>query len=489
MNAPLRRLSVVVIAMFFALMCASTWVQYGQAAALNDDSRNVRNIYREYGRDRGPIVVAGESVASSAPVDDPFGFQRVYSDGPLYAPVTGFFSISQMTGIERTANDVLNGTDDSLLLARIRALFTGGQQQGGSVELTIDPAAQQAAWDALGDQQGAVVALDPRTGAILAMVSKPTFDPNALAVHSTSEVDAAYLELLEDPGDPLVNRTIAGDLYPAGSTFKLIDVAMALESGNYTPDTLVPAPVEVSFPGTDHVIQNPGQGRCGAEDQVTLMYALQESCNTPFALLGTEFGADALREQAEAFGFGQDLAIPLTVTPSVFPADPDEPQTAMSAIGQFDVRVTPLQMAMVSAAVANGGVIMEPYLVATERGPNLQVTREANPREWAQPISAATASLMTDMMVNVVENGTGSPAQISGIQVAGKTGTAETGQETEDGSIAPPHAWFTSFAPADDPQVVVAVVVENGGSQGSEATGARVAAPIARAVIEAVLDQ
>lgn len=480
MNAPLRKLSVVVLVMFFALMGSATWVQYGQANSLNNDPRNVRTIYREYGRDRGPIVVAGNEIASSTPVDTPFGFQRVYSDGPLYAHATGYFSIFQMTGIERATNGVLSGTDDSLLWSRIRSLFTGSQQQGGSVELTLDPAAQQAAWDALGDQNGAVVALDPNTGAILAMVSKPSYDPNDLAGHSTGEVNDVYADLIDDEGNPLINRAIGGNLYAPGSTFKLIDVAMLLESGDYDAQTQVPAPAELELPQTSHVIRNPGQGPCTDADTVTLEYALQVSCNTPFAALAMELGDDALREQAEAFGFGQDLSIPMDVTPARFPAEPNEAQTAMSAIGQYDVRVSPLQMAMVSAAVANDGVIMTPYLVATERGPNLQVTGTANPSEFAQPISASTAAQMTDLMVNVVDNGTGQPAQIAGVDVAGKTGTAESGTD------AAQHAWFTAFAPAQAPQVAVAVVVEHGGAQGDEASGATAAAPIARAVIEAV---
>lgn len=482
MNSPLRRLSVVVLVMFLALMGGATWVQYGQAGSLNDDPRNVRTIYRDYGRDRGPIVVAGEEIAYSEPVDSPFAFQRVYSDGPLYAPVTGFFSMHQMTGLERATSSVLTGTDDSQLWARVRSLFTGGQQQGGAVELTLNPAAQQAAWDALGDQSGAVVALDPSTGAILAMVSKSSYDPNDLAVHSSTDVAATYQDLLADGGNPLINRAIGGNLYAPGSTFKLIDVAMLLESGDYQPDSQVPAPATLELPQTSHVISNPGGTPCTSEDTVTLTYALQVSCNTPFAALAMEFGDDALRDQAEAFGFGQDLEIPLDVTPSSFPADPDDAQTAMSAIGQYDVRVTPLQMAMVSAAVANDGELMQPYLIATERGPNLQVTRSASPEVFERPISASTAADMTEMMVNVVDNGTGTPAQISGVRVAGKTGTAESGTD------AAQHAWFTAFAPAENPQIAVAVMVEHGGTQGSEASGGQTAGPIARQVIQAVLD-
>lgn len=486
MNPPLRRLSIVVMVMFLLLMGNATWVQYGpQAASLNDDPRNTRTIYREYGLDRGPIVVAGDPVAYSEPVDDPFGFQRIYTDGPLYAPATGHFSVVyRATGIEFARNDLLNGSDSSLLLSRIQQLFTGGSMQGGSVELTIDPAVQQAAWDALGDQRGAVVALDPRTGAILAMVSKPSFDPNALAGHTTATVVENWNELVADPANPLYNRAIGGDLYAPGSTFKLIDMAMILESGEFTPDSEVPAPTTFTPPGTSVGIQNPGGAVCGNGTTATLTEALRVSCNTPFANLAVELGEDALRTQAEAFGFDNDLSIPMRVTPSTLGPIDDAPALAQTALGQRDVRVTPLQMAMVSAAIANDGSMMTPYLVAAERGPNLNVTHTAGPSELNRPISVSTASQMTEMMVNVVANGTGRPAQISGVEVAGKTGTAQSGQE----GVAPT-AWFTAFAPADNPQVAIAVVVEEGGDLGNEATGAQVAAPIAAAVMRAVLEQ
>jgi len=488
MNSPLRRLSVVMMLMVFALMGSATYVQFFQADSLNADQRNVRTLYKQYGQDRGPIVVAGEAIAESEPVDDAFGYQRVYTDGPLYAPITGWYGMYQMTGLERASNSVLNGTDDSLLLARLRALFTGAENDGGSVELTIDPAAQQAAWDALDGRNGAAVAIDPSTGAVLAMVSSPSFDPNDLAGHSSTEVDEAYNDLLEDPDNPLFNRAIGGDLYAPGSSFKLIDLAMLLQSGDYEPDTMVEAPTEYRLPGTsDTYIRNPGGLACG-NGEVTLEYALQVSCNTPFAMLAVEHGEEALAEQAEAFGFGQRLNIPLPVTPSVLGEDLNDAHLAMTAIGQFDVRVTPLQMAMVSAAVANDGELMTPYLIATERGPDLRVTRRADPSVFSEPVSAETAATMTDMMINVVENGTGQAARISGVQVAGKTGTAETGVEGPEGTVQP-NAWFTSFAPADDPQVAVAVVLEGTEDLGAAGTGGAVAAPVARQIMQAVLDQ
>jgi penicillin-binding protein A len=481
MNTPLRRISLVVIAMFLALMGAATWVQYVQAAQFNADPRNVRTLYREYDNFRGPIVVGGEPIATSTPVDDPFGYQRAYTAGPLYAHTTGYYSIVfGRTGLERAANDVLTGTADSLFLSRVQDLVTGRQPQGSSVELTLVPAVQQAAADALGGQRGAVVALDPTTGAILAMVSSPSFDPNVLAGHSTGAVNEAYRALDDDPAAPLVNRAIAGDTYPPGSTFKLVDAAAALESG-LTPDSPLPAPDVLPLPGSSAQIGNFGGASCGGGGTVSLAEALRISCNTAFAQLGMDLGADTLREQAEAFGFGAALEIPLRVTPSRFPEDPDQPQTALSAIGQHDVRATPLQMAMVSAAIANGGEQMAPYLVETVRSPDLDVVEQASPDVLGTPVSEATASALRDMMVQVVETGTGTAARIPGVLVAGKTGTAQTTDEEA------PHAWFTAFAPADAPRVAVAVIVENGGNLGNEATGGRVAAPIARAVIQAVL--
>ncbi|MEE6272021.1 peptidoglycan D,D-transpeptidase FtsI family protein [Georgenia wangjunii] len=483
MNTPVRRLAAVVALMFLALMASATSVQFFQAPDLNADGRNVRTVYREFGRDRGPIIVAGDAVASSTPVDDVYGYLRSYTGGPLYAPVTGYFAaaLSSLTGLEAEANSVLNGTDDSLLVQRIQDLVTGSQPQGGSVELTIDPAAQQAAWDALGDQRGAVVALDPSTGAILALVSKPSYDPNLLAVHSGTEAQAAYDALLADPGNPLTNRAIAGNLYPPGSSFKLVVAAALLESGDYDSQSQVPAPAQLQLPQSSQVVSNPGGIPCTDNPTVPLVYALQESCNTPFAAMGMELGEDALREQAEAFGFGRELDIPLTVTPSVYPEGLDAAQTAMTAIGQYDVIASPLQMAMVSAAIANDGVLMRPYLVATERGPDLDVLGTTEPSELGRSVSAETAAELTAMMVNVVEQGTGTNARISGVTVAGKTGSAQAGEG------ASPHAWFTSFAPAEDPRIAVAVVVENGGSEGDLASGGTTAAPIARAVLEAVL--
>lgn len=483
MNTPLRRLAVVVTLLFASLLLSTSWIQYVGASSVAAGQGNVREVYREFGRERGPIVVAGDPVATSTEVGGDYQYLREYPGGELYAHSTGFFSIVYgTTATERAENDVLAGTADSLFYSRIGQVLTGQDPTGGSVELTLDPAAQQAAWDALGDQRGAVVAIEPSTGRILAMVSKPSYDPASLASHDLAAVREAWDTLNADPGRPLENRAIASRTYPPGSVFKIVTAAAALESGTYTAASELPGPAALDLPGTTAVLPNYDNRPCGPGDLTTLAEAMRISCNSAFGQLGIDLGGDALREQAERFGYEDELSIPLAVTPSRVPEGMNAPQSAQAAVGQFDVRVTPLQVAMTSATIANDGVMMRPQLVRTVRGPDLQVVEQVEPDVMSDPVEPATAEAITAMMLDVVDNGTGTSAQISGVQVAGKTGTAQTGNDEA------PHAWFTSFAPADDPQVAVAVVVENGGSAGSETSGGRVAAPIARAVMEAVLD-
>jgi len=481
-NAPLRRLSVVVALLFGSLLLSTSWIQYVGASSVSAGQGNVREVYREFGRERGPIVVSGQPVALSLEVGGDYQYLRQYPEGPLYAHSTGYFSIVYGTSaMEALANDVLAGTADSLFYSRIGQVLTGENPAGGSVELTLDPAVQQAAWDALGEQRGAVVAIEPATGRILALVSRPSYDPSSLASHDLAAVRDAWAALNADPARPLENRAIAGRTYPPGSVFKIVTAAAAIEEGGLTPESLLPGPAELQLPQTTSVLPNVDGRACGAGDVTTLANALRISCNTAFGQLGIDLGGDVLRQQAEAFGFDTPLAIPLRVEESTVPEGLNPPQSAQAAIGQFDVRVTPLQVAMVSAAVANDGVLMRPQLIRTVRGPDLQVIEDVQPEPLGQPVEPATARALTEMMVGVVEDGSGTAAQLDGVPVAGKTGTAQTGNDTD------PHAWFTSFAPADDPRVAVAVVVENGGDAGSEASGGRVAAPIARAVMQAVL--
>ena len=485
MNTPIRRIGIVVAAMFCALLMSSTFIQFVQAKDLQERPNNRRTLLASYSKERGSILVGGDAVAVSTETDDQYKWQRKYPKAKMYAPVTGYYSFTygKNGGIERTNDEELSGSSDSLFYRRLVDVVTGRPPAGASVETTIDPAVQKAAYDALGDQRGAVVALDPKTGAILAMVSKPSYDPNLLASHDLPSVSKAWTKLTTDKRNPMINRAIGGDLYPPGSTFKLVTAAAALESGKYSPESELDAPAELDLPQTTVNLPNVDGKECGPGGKDNLAHALKISCNTAFGSLGMQLGQDALREQAGKFGFGQSFRVPMRVTPSTFPTSLNQPQLAQSAIGQFDVRATPMQVAMVSATIANGGKEMTPYLVKNVRDSDLDVISSTDPKELAKPISGDTASKLTEMMQGVVDGGSGRKAKIPGMKVAGKTGTAQTAK----GKAA--DVWFTGFAPADNPRVAVAVVVEDGGTMADEASGGIVAAPIAKKVMEAVVSK
>ncbi len=482
MNRELKRVSAVVLVMFLTLFLSSTIIQVVAVDSLQGDGRNARSLYASYSAERGAILVGGVPVAQSVATTDEYKFQRTYPSGPLYAPVTGYFTLNQgNTGIEGALNSYLSGTSNQQFFDQVNAILTGQNPKGASVALTIDPVVQQAAWDALGDLNGAVIAINPKTGAILAMVSKPTFDPNTLAVHDSQTVINTYDALLANPSGPLFNRTMAGDLDPPGSTFKLVVTAAALESGKFTPDSQFPNPPELQLPQSNAIITNSGHDSCGGTAMVSIADALRLSCNIPFAQIGLAVGNHAIVQQAEKFGFNKSVSLPMTSTESVYPRGLDDPQTMLSAFGQSSVRASPLQMAMVSMAIANGGTLVQPNLVDSIIAPDLTVIQKLQPTVFSQAISQQTAATMTQMMVNNVSNGAGSNARIDGVDVAGKTGTAENGEG------APYSLWFTGFAPANDPRVAVAVVVQNGGGIGQNGTGNALAAPIAKKVLEAVL--
>jgi peptidoglycan glycosyltransferase len=482
-NAPIRRLAFVVAAMFCVLLLSTTWIQFVQAKDLADRPGNRRTLLASYSKERGAILVDGKPVAQSLPTKDQLKWIRAYPQGKEYSHVTGYYSFTYGAGggLESAENELLSGQSDKLFYRRIVDVITGKPPQGATLELTIDAKVQQAAEEALGDQRGAVVALDPTTGAILAMVSKPQYDPNALASHNLTKVSEAWKSLNADKGRPMINRAIAGDLYPPGSTFKLVTAAAALSSGKYSPSSVVPGPRELDLPDTSATLPNFGHEICGPNGTTTLRHALEMSCNSSFGWLGLQLGPDALRSQADKFGFGQTLHVPMRVTPSVVPDELNKPQTAQAAVGQYDVRVTPLQVAMVTAGIANGGTVMSPYLVKDVRSSDLDVIDTAHPQQLSEAVRPGVADQLTSMMEDVVNSGTGRNAQIPGVQVAGKTGTAEHGE----GLAA--HVWFTGFAPAKNPKIAVAVVVEDGGTLRSEATGSTVSAPIAKKVMEAGL--
>jgi penicillin-binding protein A len=485
MNKPIRTISLFCLVLFLALMLNATYLMYVRSGELTADPQNRRVITAAFSRERGAILVDKDPVARSVESDDQYDFQRTYPEPFKYAPLTGYFSYYSQTGLERSQNDVLSGDDSRLFVTRLVDMLSNTEPKGGNVQLTIDPEAQTAAFEGLRaigeDVQGAVVAIEPSTGKILAMVSNPTYDPNTLASHDFSSVEDTYQELANDPSEPLINRAI-GTTLPPGSTFKLVTAAAAIESGDYDRESMVPGGSSFQLPQSDTKVGNHDGGSCGA-NRITLTQALAVSCNVTFLSLADELGIDAMTEQAEKFGFNATALEDLPgQARSLYPPDMDPPQTALSGIGQSSVTASPLQMAMVSAGIANDGVVMRPYVVDEVRAPNLSLLDKTEESELSRAVSGSTADQLTEMMVATVDEGTAYPAAIPGIRVAGKTGTA---QSTES---RPPYAWFTSFAPADDPKVAVAVLVQASDTAREEIAGGALGGPIAKAVMEAVLN-
>ncbi len=489
MNKPIRTIAIFCLLLFLALMLNATYLQYYRANALDEHPLNRRVLAAAFSSERGAILVGRTPVADSEPVDDRYEFQRTYPLPYKYAPITGWFSYYSQTGVEKSQNSVLSGDDSRLFVTRLVDLLSNSASKGGSVQLTIDPDAQDAAFDglaALGEGvKGAVVAIEPTSGRILAMVSLPTYDPNELAGHDFDEVADNYKQLNRQEDQPLLNRAIQTRLAP-GSTFKLVTAAAAIEELGYDADAQVPGGSSYQLPETSDdsgLIDNEGRD-CGT-DKIPFTQAMGNSCNTTFARLAVQVGADAMLDQAEAFGFNSSYLDDLAPqAQSNFPEGMGQASTGQTGIGQFEVQATPLQMAMVSAGIANAGTVMRPYLVDTVLTPELEPLPRTDPEELSQAISAQTADVLTDLMVYTVDSGTASYAAIDGVEVAGKTGTAQSGQDD-----VPPYAWFTSFAPADDPEVAVAVMIQSApGTGAGEIAGGSLGGPIAKAVMEAVIE-
>ncbi|EYT54707.1 cell division protein FtsI [Leucobacter sp. UCD-THU] len=495
MNKQLKFITRTVFAMFLVLFFAVTMIQFVQADELRANELNGRTIKNGYKVERGSILVGGEPVAYSTPTGDSYRFVRQYSNGPLYAPITGYFSHLQgASGLEAAMNQDLSGIGNAQFFTRIMNTLNGVEPQGSSVETTIDPAVQEAAAAAMNESgfEGAVVAIEPKTGRILALVSTPGYDPNLLSTNNDAEIIANYRQLEDEPSQPLQNRAIAGDLYHPGSVYKLLVAAAAIEAGAATPATEFDNPAQLTLPQSTAVMQNASRTTCGSGAKATLEQAIVLSCNIPIAELAMSMDRDEVPNMANAFGFGQDVSIPLSVTPSQAPIPADQAGTALSSIGQLDVRATPLQIAMVSAGIANDGTVMTPYLVDEIITPDLRVEKEFTPTEFSKPVSSDTAHAVAEMMEHGVSNpeGLAKNAGIEGVRVAGKTGTAENGQD-EAGNDLPFTLWFTGFAPVDDPQVAVAVVVADGGGEAYGFAGGSYDLPTAvgKRVMEAVLSE
>lgn len=482
MNKPLRKVGIVLIAMIVLLLGNASWVQVINSEYYAENSRNLRVLYDQYSRKRGQIVSAenGITLAGSKPSGDRFNYRRTYPFGPVYGPVIGFQSLRYgTTAIEQQLNDFLNGSGSKLFTRRLADLFTGEQTEGGNVRLTLRHRLQQVTYDAMVERgyTGAAVALNPSTGEILGMVSTPSFDPYPLSSHDPTVQERAWEKYNSNPAEPMINRAIS-HVHPPGSTFKLVVAAAALEQGA-TKQTEVITDAQITLPGGSTPLANFEQIPCPDD---TLISALANSCNTAFAKLAGQLGPKTLRETARNFGIGvDDLTIPMPVADSGLGPMNDPSTVYQSGIGQASVALTPLQVAMISATIANDGVTMKPHLVKQLLAPDLSKIEETGPEELTgEPaLSAENAQTLTEMMIAAEDNAGGGNKRPD-VRIASKTGTAEHGTDPKN---TPPHTWYTAFAPTENPQIAVAVVVENGGGLGLDATGSKVSAEVGRIMI------
>jgi penicillin-binding protein A len=502
MERRIRRLGIAIVVLFALVFGQLSYVQVFAADDIKAHPANFsRQLIAEYNVERGEIYTAdGLLLAESVPNPDRrsrYRFVRRYPQGDLYGSITGYHSrIYGASGVERSMNPYLSGESPELAISTFTDLFLGRPKRGGSIFLTIDSDLQEATREAMGSNRGAVAAIDFRTGDVLALWSTPGYDPNALARGSDEQLETAWRQLNDDPDRPLVAKSHQ-ELYLPGSSFKIVTAAGALENG-HGPQSVWPNPHRLDLPLTNEELQNFGDVHCnGGSSQITLLEGFEESCNVTFAEVGLELGADAMSEQARAFGLCgtfpperttcQEQTIPfdLPFQTGRFPEpgyfERNDPLLAFSAIGLDNDLVNPLQMALIASAVANGGEMMRPRVVRQVRDSQARVIREFEPERYAQVMSRGSAEALREMMLAVVESGTGSAARIPGIEVAGKTGTATNGEGR------PPNAWFTAFASRGDRRIAVSVIVLDGGDLGNEATGGQVAAPIVQQVISAYL--
>ncbi|TVL92414.1 penicillin-binding protein 2 [Streptomyces sp. SAJ15] len=484
MNKPVRRIAIFCGLLVFALLLRDNWLQFVQADELKDHEHNRRVLIARYSQPRGNIIVDGNAITGSVETDSTdFKYKRTYKNGEMWAPVTGY--ASQVYGsnqIENLEDKILTGDDDRLFFNRTVDMFTGKERKGGDVITTLNSKAQQAAFKGLGDKRGAVAAIDPRTGKILALASTPSYDPSTIAGGTDKDEDAwKALDKKNNPDDPMLNRALR-QTYPPGSTFKVVTAAAALENELYgSVDEPTDTPLPWTLPDTRVQLKNEGNIPC---KNASLRVALQYSCNTVFGKISADLGNKKMKEQAEKFGFNEEVFTPVRADASIYPKD-NRPQNAMAGIGQASNRATPLQMAMVAAAIANDGELMEPYMVDKLRAPNLSIIEQHEPKPMGEPISSDTAHKLQDIMETVVEKGTGKNARIPGVTVGGKTGTAQHGVSNSKN----PYAWFISYAKGDNGSpVAVAVVIEGSDTTRDDIAGGRLAAPIARSVMKAVLD-
>ncbi|MER5306919.1 penicillin-binding transpeptidase domain-containing protein [Streptomyces sp. NPDC002773] len=483
MNKPLRRVAIFCGLLILALLLRDNWLQYVRADELNTHPKNTRVRIERYANERGNIIVDGKPITGSVDSKDPYyKYKRTYVDGPMWAPVTGYASQAyDANQIEKIEDGILTGNDDRLFFDRTLAMFTGEKKKGGDVVTTLSGAAQKAAYEGLGGKTGAVVAIEPKTGKILAMASTPSYDPASFAGYSGKD-EKAWVALEKDKSKPKQNRAIR-EIYPPGSVFKVVTAAAALENGKVTDiNAATDTPEGWKLPLSTKEMKNHAKGCANA----SLKRALDISCNSVFAKLGDDIGVEKMNEMAEKFGFNAEQFTPVRSAASVYDKKADRPGNALSSIGQFNTATTPLQMAMVTAAIANDGKLMKPYMIDQLRAPNVDIIKQNEPEEMSQPIKPQNAQLLQQMMESVVTDGTGGNADLNmdGVKVGGKTGTAQHG----DKNAKRPYAWFISYAKTSEGSpVAVAVIVEDSEADREDISGGGLAAPIARDVMKAVL--
>ena len=488
MNRALKRMSIAVLVMFIVLLININYLQGFDTSKLAGLQGNTRALAASYKHQRGEILTAdGKVMAQSKPSSDFYKYQRSYPNGAVYAPVTGYNSIFGSTGLESAEDSELSGSNSSLAVRNFVDLITGKQQKGANVTTTINSAAQLAAYQGLQNilkgtgKMGGVVAMDPATGAILAMASYPSYDPNQLASHDTGTVNNYDSAQQKAAGNPLRNHAI-NDLFPPGSTFKIVTSSgYFTQNTSSTVNTNVSSPTQLTFPDSTHVLTNDNNEACG-DGNPPIIQAFAMSCDTTFGKIGEALGAGTLNSMATAFGMNSSsLTIPLPVAPSNYVMPAGSALTAYSAIGQFSDLVTPLQEAMFSAAIANGGKLMKPYLVQNVMSSDLSTVFTAPQTVLNQVVSSSVASNVGQMMDAAVQQQNGTAFAFNkgaeGFEMAGKTGTAQNG--VNNASLN--DAVFTAFAPYANPKIAVGVIIQGGGY------GATAAAPIAAQVIKAYL--
>jgi penicillin-binding protein A len=484
-NKPLRRIAIFCGLLVLALLVRDNWIQLVQADELKTDPKNRRVAIARYSQPRGNIIVDGKSITGSTDTKSgDFRYKRTYKNGPMWSPVTGYASQAFGANQLEALNDgILTGDDDRLFFNRTIDMLTGKPQKGGNVVTTLNAKAQKAAFEGLGDKKGAVAAINPKTGAILALASTPSYDPSSFAGNGDSDTDAwSKLQKNKNEDEPMLNRALR-QTYPPGSTFKVVTAAAGLESGKYDLDKATDTPDPYQLPDSTTKLGNEGNIPC---ENATVRNALRFSCNTVFAKMSNSIGNEEMIKTADKFGFNdKELDTPVRAAESVYPED-NKPQNAMAGIGQASNRATPLQMAMVASAVANNGSLMKPYMVDQLVAPNLNVVEQHKPTEMSQPVSSENAQKLQQGMETVVQKGTGTSAQIPGVTVGGKTGTAQRGENNSEN----PYAWFISYAKDKNGEapVAVAVVIEGSDTLRSDIAGGKLAAPVAKDVMNAVLE-